>query len=141
MSKKSILIGVAIVAAAAAAGFAQQAQPDRITVPLTNPAKPAFVEVDIFMGTIKVTGYEGQEVIVEATVREKLMKGRHGVGPERGSCTPRPPRPSGGGRSADSGPRPSVIQERAEREIRRQLARTEARSRSRTWKSRPRRPG
>lgn len=82
MIKKSIWIGVASVAVAAIAGIAQQAQADRVTVPLTNPAKPAFVEVSVLSGSIRVTGYEGKEVIVEARPREKALTGvREGVGP------------------------------------------------------------
>jgi hypothetical protein len=122
MTRKSILIGVALVAAAAAGGFAQQAQPDRVTVPLTDPAKPAFVEVQVLMGSIKVTGYEGKEVIVEATVREKaLTGGREGVGPVP-PVVPVPPVPP------SPGPAPAVAHERADREIERRLERQLART-------------
>jgi hypothetical protein len=108
MKRKDTMIGMALVAFAAVAGFAQTSQPDRVVVPLTDPAKPAFVEVHILMGSIKVTGYEGKEVIVEATVREKAVtRVREGVFIE-------PPEP----------PEPAVIPEHAEREFRRQLART-----------------
>jgi len=93
MNRKSTVIGIAFLALAAVAGFAQTAQPDRVTVPLTNPAKPAFVEVQVLMGSIKVTGYEGKEVIVEATVREKALTGeRHGVSPAP-RVAPMPPEP------------------------------------------------
>ena len=117
MTKKRTWIGIVLVAAAAAWGFAQQAQPDRVTVPLTNPAKPALVKVDLLMGSIKVMGYEGKEVIVESTVREKALTHGHGVGPVAVPEPPVPPAPA-------VTPVPSAIQERAEREIRRQLART-----------------
>ncbi len=120
MIKKRMWIGIVFAAAAAAAGLAQQAQPDRVTVPLTNPAKPALVKVDLLMGSIKVTGYEGKEVIVEATVREKALTHGHGVGPVVAPVPPVPPAPAG----AAPTPAPSPVQERVERELARQLART-----------------
>ena len=113
MKRKGTMIGMALVAFAAVAGFAQTSQPDRVVVPLTDPAKPAFVEVQILMGSIKVTGYEGKEVIVEATVREKTLTGeREGVGPV---SLPSPPsRPSSPRR-----PEPGTARHvRAERERR-----------------------
>jgi hypothetical protein len=72
--KKQIMIGIAIVLAAGIVPFAQQAQTDRVTVPLSNPGKPGLVEVSLVMGSIKVIGYEGKEVIVEATPRDKNIK-------------------------------------------------------------------
>ncbi|OGD20926.1 MAG: hypothetical protein A2W03_07380 [Candidatus Aminicenantes bacterium RBG_16_63_16] len=117
MTRKHTMIAMAFLALAAAAGFAQPSQPDRVTVPLTNPAKPAFIEVQVPMGSIKVTGYEGKEVIVEATVREKaLTGGREGVGP----VPPVPPMPPV--------PTPAPIHERTQREIERQLERQSART-------------
>ncbi len=93
MKRKDTMIGMALVAFAAVAGFAQTSQPDRVVVPLTDPAKPAFVEVQILMGSIKVTGYEGKEVIVEATVREKAVaRVREGVVPLSRQSPPSRPR-------------------------------------------------
>ncbi len=80
MKRQGTMIGMALVAFAAVAGFAQTSQPDRVVVPLTDPAKPAFLEVQILMGSITVTGYEGKEVIVEATVREKALTGVRAAG-------------------------------------------------------------
>ena len=50
------------LASAAAAG-------DRVTVPLSDPTRPAFVKAHLLNGGITVKGYEGKEVIVEARVR------------------------------------------------------------------------
>ncbi len=102
MKRQGTMIGMALVAFAAVAGFAQTSQPDRVVVPLTDPAKPAFLEVQVFMGSIKVTGYTGKEVIVEATLREKALTGeREGEGPVAPvpPCLPclRRPRASGAG--------------------------------------------
>ena len=43
--------------------------PDRAVVPLTDPSKPAKLEVSIMRGSITVKGYQGKEIIVEARVR------------------------------------------------------------------------
>lgn len=52
---------------------AKEAPPERAVVPLSNPAKPAKIEISIIRGSITVKGYEGKEVIVEARVREKAL--------------------------------------------------------------------
>jgi Toastrack DUF4097 len=128
MTRKNILIGVALAVAAGAWGFAQQAQPDRVTVPLTDPAKPAVVEVQVLMGSIKVTGYEGKEVIVEATVREKALTGERRV---PGWLSPAPSAPAVAPAPPAAGvaptPAPAAIHERTDREVERQLERQLAR--------------
>ncbi|MCX6578417.1 MAG: DUF4097 family beta strand repeat-containing protein, partial [Candidatus Aminicenantes bacterium] len=72
--KKRILFLIVILLAAGIGAFAQQAKTDRVTVPLSNPGKPGIVEVSLMMGSIKVVGYEGKEIIVEATPRDKNIK-------------------------------------------------------------------
>jgi hypothetical protein len=52
---------------------AKEPAPERAVVPLSNPAKPAKVEVTVMRGSITVKAYEGKEVIVEARVREKAL--------------------------------------------------------------------
>jgi len=37
---------------------------DRVTVPLSDPARPAFVKAHLLNGGITVKGYEGKEIIV-----------------------------------------------------------------------------
>ena len=49
------------------AGYA--AAQDRVTVPLTDPAKPATIRVNLMSGSISVRGTQGREVIVEARSR------------------------------------------------------------------------
>ncbi len=46
--------------------YGQEPPVDRVTVDLTDPAKPANVELGLINGGIHVTGYDGQQVIVEA---------------------------------------------------------------------------
>jgi hypothetical protein len=54
--------------------FAQQAAPDRATVPFSDPSKPGLVEVSVHNGSIKVTGYTGNQVVVEAKFRGTKIK-------------------------------------------------------------------
>jgi hypothetical protein len=126
MIRKTIKIGMALLAVVAIAGSAQQAQqaqqaqPDRITVPLTNPAKPAFVEVQVLSGSIRVTGYEGKEVIVEAKPMEKAVAGESRL---MGRMVPVPPVPPAVAPAPPAPDEPS-IRERSARQLFRQLART-----------------
>ena len=72
MTKKLKLIiqFVFIAVLCAPSGFAASAAtPDRVTVPLSDPAHPAFVKAHLLNGSIAVKGYEGKEIIVEARVR------------------------------------------------------------------------
>jgi DUF4097 and DUF4098 domain-containing protein YvlB len=88
--KKTIghLLILALLVMAGSLGFAQQttrnektpeperitqAQPDRVVVPLSNPAKPAKIEASLMRGSITVKGYEGKDVIVEARIRERAV--------------------------------------------------------------------
>jgi len=52
---------------------AKEQAPERAVVPLSNPAKPAKVEVTVMRGSITVKAYDGKEIIVEARVREKAL--------------------------------------------------------------------
>jgi hypothetical protein len=80
MNTKIRTLGMAILLAAAIFAAGQDAQTDRVTVPLTNPGKPGTVSVEVMFGSIKVVGYEGKEVIVEAKPRDRKV----------GDETPRP---------------------------------------------------
>ena len=100
---------------------AKEETPDRAVVPLSNPAKPAKIEVTVMRGSITVKGYQGKEIIVEARVREKALPGRtrrllfHGpptpsrlLTPPPGHRPPPRPRPAA---------KPGKINERAQREV------------------------
>ncbi len=54
--------------AAAFAAVSAQAQsgPERTTLPLSDPSRPATVQVELFNGNIEVQGYSGKEIAVEA---------------------------------------------------------------------------
>ena len=48
---------------------AQTAGVDRLTIPISDPARPVTLRAGLMNGGITVTGYAGREVIVEARVR------------------------------------------------------------------------
>ncbi|MCJ7484900.1 MAG: hypothetical protein MUQ25_01860, partial [Candidatus Aminicenantes bacterium] len=77
MRKRIANIVVLAILVAGTCGWAmsqtKEEPPDRAVVPLSNPAKPAKIEVSVIRGSITVKGYEGKEVIVEARVREKAL--------------------------------------------------------------------
>jgi DUF4097 and DUF4098 domain-containing protein YvlB len=48
-----------------------QASPDRLSVPLSDAARPALVKASLVNGSITVKAYEGKEVVVEARARNR----------------------------------------------------------------------
>jgi DUF4097 and DUF4098 domain-containing protein YvlB len=77
---------VAAVALAGAALLAPQAGaqngPDRVSVNLSDPARPAFIKASMVNGGITVKAYEGKEVIVEARTRNEERE-KPSNGPKR----------------------------------------------------------
>jgi hypothetical protein len=51
---------IAVLTAAAPSAWAQQ----RIAVPLSDPSRPAVLEVKLVSGDVAVTGYDGDEIVV-----------------------------------------------------------------------------
>jgi hypothetical protein len=132
MRKRIANIAVLALLVAGTCGWAvaqaKEETPDRAVVPLSNPAKPAKIEVTVMRGSITVKGYQGKEVIVEARVREKALAG---VGGFYSTGTPyaiaamtpppgTPPAPA----PAPKAVKPGEINERAQREVEAQLAAT-----------------
>lgn len=77
---KSILtsfICAILVLGYAAVNYAQEASVDRAEVPLTDPSKPASVNVKVNHGEITVTGYNGKTIIVEAKVDTGDWESKH----------------------------------------------------------------
>ena len=58
-----------LVLAACSLALAQNPTSDKVTVPLSDPSRPAFLKAGLINGSITVTGYSGKDVIVEARVR------------------------------------------------------------------------
>jgi hypothetical protein len=77
------ILGLALIVAGTCGWAAGQAAstspadkagtPERAVVPLSNPAKPAKIDVTIMRGSITIRGYQGKEVVVEARTREKAL--------------------------------------------------------------------
>ena len=65
--------GQAAPAASSGQAVAKDETPERAVVPLSNPAKPAKIEVTVMRGSITIRGYQGKDVIVEARTREKAL--------------------------------------------------------------------
>ena len=64
--------GGALVAVALVwSSFAAAARAERLVVPLSDPTKPAELEVSLVMGSIKVTGAATREVLIEASSRSE----------------------------------------------------------------------
>jgi hypothetical protein len=71
-------IGFAALAALAWMGFgAATAEAERLVVPLTDPAKPAAVEVSLVSGSIRVFGSATKEVVIEAKSMDEIEKDEH----------------------------------------------------------------
>jgi hypothetical protein len=126
MNKRIANIAVLALLVAGACGWAvaqaKEEPPDRAVVPLTNPGKPAKIEVSVMRGSITVKAYEGKDVIVEARVREKalmgpslaalLSTGASAVAPPAVAATPAPPAKPSPAAKADA--RAEEIQKRAQ---------------------------
>ncbi|HOW85765.1 MAG TPA: DUF4097 family beta strand repeat-containing protein [Candidatus Aminicenantes bacterium] len=73
---------------------AKEEAPDRAVVPLSNPAKPAKIEVSVMRGSITIKGYDGKDVVVEARAREKALLelgDRYTLGGHYAVAMPAPP--------------------------------------------------
>jgi len=79
MNKRIAKIAVLALLVAGTCGWAvaqtKEEPPDRAVVPLTNPGKPAKIEVSVMRGSITIKAYEGKDIVVEARVREKALGG------------------------------------------------------------------
>jgi len=70
---------------AATPAFCQDAQPDRVTVPFSDPARPKSLHASLINGGITVKGYDGKDAIVEA--RPQSDSGRRSRRPkDRTAC-------------------------------------------------------
>src|SRR5690242_16513076 len=69
------ILGVVLAGAPAPAQTQAQTQTssgaDRVSVNLSDPARPALVKAGLVTGGITVKGYEGKEVVVEARARNR----------------------------------------------------------------------
>jgi DUF4097 and DUF4098 domain-containing protein YvlB len=74
-SKLKLLFHVALLATLTlfvqSAGAQQPDTADRVSVKLSDPARPCTLKVSLVAGSINVKGYDGKEVIVEARARTR----------------------------------------------------------------------
>jgi hypothetical protein len=83
MSNRLGLIALLAGASSAVAGAAAAQDDERVVVPLSDPSRPARLEIALFSGDIHVEGYDGNEVVIVADA------------PIRGEDDAEPPRPDG----------------------------------------------
>lgn len=68
--KKTLSWMLGWVLAAGAAGAQPGPDAQRIAVPIGTPGEPVVLEVSLLSGGVRVEGYDGNEVVVEATRKE-----------------------------------------------------------------------
>jgi len=72
---------IILLAAAGMAAWAQDATPERVTVPFSDPSRPKMVKVALINGGITVKGYNGKEVIVESRLSDGESRHHHNSAP------------------------------------------------------------
>ena len=60
---------VLVLLGSARPGSAQDAAKEQLTVTLSAPGKPGSLEVELVNGSIRVTGYSGKDVVIDAAAR------------------------------------------------------------------------
>lgn len=50
--------------------LAQNDLKEQLTVPLSDPAKPGVLKVNLVRGSIRVTGYNGNQVVIDASTKQ-----------------------------------------------------------------------
>ncbi|HUQ51293.1 MAG TPA: DUF4097 family beta strand repeat-containing protein [Gammaproteobacteria bacterium] len=76
MNKSTILTALSAGILAALATGARAQDDERLVVPLSDPSRPAVLEVALFSGDIQVESYDGNEIII---VADAPMKGPEGT--------------------------------------------------------------
>ena len=76
------LFATVLIAPRGQAEAQSQSGSDRVSVNLSDPARPAFVKASSVNGSITVKAYEGREVIVEARERNEESE-KQSSGPKR----------------------------------------------------------
>ena len=57
-------------------GWAQDDQKEQLVVPLSSPGKAGSLEVGLVNGSIRIIGYEGKEVLIDAVARVNKQKNK-----------------------------------------------------------------
>jgi hypothetical protein len=69
MKKMKIAVLIILSLFLGSNAFCQTGSTEQLTVPLSSPGKPYTLKVHLVTGSIKVTGYEGKDVIINVTPR------------------------------------------------------------------------
>jgi len=85
---RNVFLCTVLFTAFAAPIAAQTPDPQRVTVPLSDPGRPGSLQVDIVMGSITVKGTNRKDMLIEA-------RGNPVVGPPRRRRSPDEPPPPG----------------------------------------------
>ena len=72
MSNRIGIFALLTGASCAISGLAVAQDDERLVVPLSDPARPARLEIQLFSGDISVEGYDGKEIVIvaDAPIRE-----------------------------------------------------------------------
>ena len=72
MSNRIGIFALLAGASCAISGLAVAQDDERLVVPLSDPSRPARLEIQLFSGDISVEGYDGKEVVIvaDAPIRE-----------------------------------------------------------------------
>lgn len=62
--------GLVLLSLITLGSYAQSGSTETLTVPLSSPGKPYSLKVQLVTGSIKVTGYEGKDVIINVVPRK-----------------------------------------------------------------------
>ena len=73
-------LSACILAALASAAAAQDEQ--RIAMPLSDPSRPAIVEIGLFSGDIDVRAYDGNEVVIVTDAQVRNAQGQEPARPD-----------------------------------------------------------
>ena len=67
MKKSTVSLAIAVIMVLfTVATNAQERKKDNVTVELTDPSAPVFLSVSLISGGVKVSGYDGDEVLIQS---------------------------------------------------------------------------
>jgi hypothetical protein len=71
MKKQTIVFANKIIALLLISLYTYSQEREQMTIPLSDPTKAAKLTVGIVTGSIKVTGYSGKDIVIDAVVQEE----------------------------------------------------------------------
>jgi len=86
---KTLLILLLATGIAIQAGKAQDPEKYEVSIPLSNPGEPGVLECHLLSGSITVTGYDGEIVMIEASAKTRKVEEEDDE-EEEGDMEPKP---------------------------------------------------